>query len=265
MEQDIKSTSRSRDNEQCAECSERTTDADRLRRENEGLKHSKAKLHEEIAKLHQKLNEDNASLEEVVDSFINSDYVFSLCTLLKHTVAIKQMLGTDFEFELFIQRAEDLIADIEKSASVFRPAAMFSSIVDQCVNLSEALQSDSAYSWSANTLQILLSIEHILKEELGLALGSHSFDKKEPKQSNGFDFDAKAGSEQEDVEYWSDFSDDDFTQEEIEENKAIEVVSALKRWMQSSNFELELIQKFAHRQTISLDDLKEVLQESGFH
>ena len=69
----------------------------------------------------------------------------------------------------------------------------------------------------------------------------------------------------EDDEYWSDFSDNDYTQEVNEEKRAISTITSLQRWLYSSNFEGHLHEKYPNNTIITLDQFKRALTSSGFY
>lgn len=66
-------------------------------------------------------------------------------------------------------------------------------------------------------------------------------------------------------DYWSDFSDDIYTQEAAEEKKANEILLSLQRWIYSSNLESYLREKHSTSRIITLDQFKRALSTCGYY
>lgn len=114
----------------------------------------------------------------------------------------------------------------------------------------------------------LTAIENLLKEEIESSIGN-SLSKNNDLQI--VNINESVGSknpaifiEEDDNGYWSDFSDDEYTQEIKEEKKAKDVVSSLQRWVYNSNIEKELSNSYKSN-IISLDQFKESLYDAGYH
>lgn len=119
----------------------------------------------------------------------------------------------------------------------------------------------------------LTAIEHLLKDEIEASVGSKLsqnqdltvVDIDEAVGSQPSKRSAKKVQKEEEEEYWSDFSDDDYTQEINEEKKASEVLLSLQRWIYNSNLESELKGKYHSRDIITLDEFKDALNEGGYY
>jgi len=115
----------------------------------------------------------------------------------------------------------------------------------------------------------LTAIEYLLKEEIESNIGQ-SLDKNndltvlEFNESVASKPKPNSYSEREDEEYWSDFSDDDYSAEMTEESKAKEVLSSLQRWVYNSNIESDLNSKYSHRNIISLEEFKNAIVDAGY-
>jgi hypothetical protein len=70
--------------------------------------------------------------------------------------------------------------------------------------------------------------------------------------------------DEDDDGYWSDFSDDEYTQEVKEEKNAKEVLTSLQRWAYNSNIEKELTRKYKSK-IITLEQFKNALYDAGYH
>jgi hypothetical protein len=118
----------------------------------------------------------------------------------------------------------------------------------------------------------LTAIEHLLKAELEASIGTKL---DQNKDLMVVDMDEGLGAnrvtrqtptkDKEDEGYWSDFSDDVYTQEVNEEKKSAEVLFSLQRWIYNSNLESELNSKFMGRDIITLDEFKDALNEAGYY
>jgi len=140
------------------------------------------------------------------------------------------------------------------------------------MELSKVLNAGSSANDKAKPHLKLTAIEHMLKSEIESCIGD-SLDRNadlsivDIEESVSAKKKSRMAADREDdqADYWSDFSDDDYTEEANEEKKASEVLLSLQRWVYNSNLEDELSEKYPNRVVITLDELKATLSDAGYY
>jgi len=185
-----------------------------------------------------------------LSKIIENPQGFVLFRLLSE-IKILQNAAQNKDNVLINKTFENIAQIFENSKNNCEIANILKNFIDPVMNLSNIILSKSPIKLE-NFVKILDNLTSQIYEEISKiketpkSFGTAKFAENENQSENSQIFETANNEETEEIEeevYWSDFSDENYEEDENQDQIAIKIVSDLQKWISSSKFTEEFIRK----------------------